>query len=84
MRDRERVRDDGDERESNFTRKNTSKIIITTRKRRKREREKDNIGSARSNQISAFYFPYFRMNNPKGRVGGGGGAITNDFIQEKQ
>jgi hypothetical protein len=36
------VRDDGDERESNFTRENTSKIIITTKndeRERKRERE---------------------------------------------
>jgi hypothetical protein len=35
------VIDDGDERESNFTRENTSKIIITTKNdEREREREK--------------------------------------------
>ena len=42
MRERERVRDDDDERESNFTRENTSKIITTQndgRERRERERE---------------------------------------------
>jgi hypothetical protein len=39
-RERERVRDDGDERESNFTRENTSKIIITTKKD-EREKERD-------------------------------------------
>jgi hypothetical protein len=34
------VRDDGDERESNFTRENTSKIIITTKNDDEREKER--------------------------------------------
>ncbi len=43
MRDsyRERVRDDGDEREPNFTRENTQKIIRERNDQRERERKRD-------------------------------------------
>jgi hypothetical protein len=41
MRDRETVIDDGDERESNFSRENTSKIITTKNDERERERVRE-------------------------------------------